>query len=71
MLCRLEESAEIMKLPESMRLDSASRRLERMKTRLAVVNSALTSGDQQRLPAEHVDTQLALLARAMRRRAVA
>jgi hypothetical protein len=59
--CRTEESAEIERLPKSMRIDHADRVLARIETRLGVINSALEAEHQPLLPLAFITAQRSLL----------
>ena len=52
------------RLPASMRVDNARRLLTTMKTRIGVMDAALSAEKQRLLRQEHLDVQLALLADA-------
>jgi hypothetical protein len=58
---RIEESAEIERLPASMRIDHADRHLARIETRLGVINSALDAENQAPLSLAFVNAQRSLL----------
>ncbi len=59
-----EEARQQSALPISMRVDAAARSLRETKTRIELINPALTNAKQQALRQDHLDVQLALLAEA-------
>lgn len=64
LLSLCETAARQSKLPTSMRVDNARRLLTAMKTRIGIVDSALSAANEPLLRQEHLDVQLALLADA-------
>jgi hypothetical protein len=71
LLSLCETATRQSKLPTSMRIDNARRLLMAMKTRIGILDSALSAANESLLRQEHLDVQLALLADADSPRGVA